>query len=231
MDLYGNKSIPIQYVKAEEFCNGVANVALLNPNKQHNDMEADTFFFVINTKGETVFQQAKNINEEGLRAVLKNGKWGFIGKEAKEIVACKYESVSNFSDGLVCVAEHNMGCGTAFQFLDSDGNIVIDGSSYGMFHYNVAKIDPSENDEYYYINKKGELLFDGKGWICCSDFFRDFCIVKNPTDDQFYVMNRKGELIYKNADLENFIDNPMGAFTSEGVIEYEELEKMELNAI
>ena len=40
---------------------------------------------------------------EGLAKVKKDGKWGYINKEGREVIPCKYNSVEYFSEGLAMV--------------------------------------------------------------------------------------------------------------------------------
>ena len=62
---------------------------------------------------------------EGFAAVIKNGKWGYINSDGEEIISCKYDGTSPFSEGLACVyvGDENM----TIEFIDKKGNTVIKG--------------------------------------------------------------------------------------------------------
>ena len=46
--------------------------------------------------------------------------WGFINKEGREIIPCKYDIANSFSDGLAAVM-----CNNKWGFIDKDGKEVI----------------------------------------------------------------------------------------------------------
>ena len=62
---------------------------------------------------------------EGFAAVIKDGKWGYINSDGEEIIPCKYDGASPFSEGLACVyvGDENM----TIEFIDKKGNTVIKG--------------------------------------------------------------------------------------------------------
>lgn len=60
---------------------------------------------------------------DGLARVKIGGKYGFINKNGKKVIDNKYESTSNFSDGLALVMTDE----ESFEFIDYDGKIVIGG--------------------------------------------------------------------------------------------------------
>lgn len=57
---------------------------------------------------------------EGLAAVEKDGKWGYIDKMGKEVVPCIYDDVETFSDGVAFVRE-----GIYWGLIDKTGKKVI----------------------------------------------------------------------------------------------------------
>ena len=58
--------------------------------------------------------------EEGLAAVCLNGKWGFIDKTGKEVIALKYDFAYGFSGGLAQVELNEK-----HSFIDTTGREVI----------------------------------------------------------------------------------------------------------
>ena len=48
---------------------------------------------------------------EGLAAIERNGKWGYIDKEGKDVIPCRYEGAHNFSEGLAAIERNGKwGC-------------------------------------------------------------------------------------------------------------------------
>lgn len=62
---------------------------------------------------------------EGLAAVCKNQKWGYINSKGEEVIPCKYAGAFDFSEGLACV--YLGGDDMPIAFIDKKDNIVIDG--------------------------------------------------------------------------------------------------------
>ena len=50
-----------------------------------------------------------------------NGKWGFIDKTGTNVIACKYDDIRNFSEGLAAVQLNGK-----WGFIDKTGSNVID---------------------------------------------------------------------------------------------------------
>lgn len=61
------------------------------------------------------------ITDDNLIAVCKNGKWGYVDLEGKEIIAPSYTDAKSFSNGLAAVSN-----GEYWGFIDSNGTLVID---------------------------------------------------------------------------------------------------------
>lgn len=58
---------------------------------------------------------------DGLAAVQKNGKWGFVNKKGAEVIPCKYTRVGDFSDGrAICENSINV-----YELIDRNGELVI----------------------------------------------------------------------------------------------------------
>lgn len=79
---------------------------------------------------------------EGLALVLKDKKYGFVDKNFKEVIPCKYKDAANFSCGLSYVKDFN---GEKY-FIDKKGNKVLDLKEYNS----VMETD----DETVIINAK-----------------------------------------------------------------------------
>ena len=76
-------------------------------------------------------------DEYGFSDVRKNGKWGFISSDRKEVVPTIYDSVGSFHEGLADVSKDGK-CG----FVDTTGKVVVDlvfDNVYG-FRSGIAKV-------------------------------------------------------------------------------------------
>lgn len=97
---------------------------------------------------------------DGMAAVCKNGKWGYIDKQGKECIPCIYDYVvedefggvplRNFSEGLVAVCINEK-----WGFIDKGGNQTIpcECRSVEDFSGGLALVDGYDSDFYGYINK------------------------------------------------------------------------------
>ena len=104
------------------------------------------------------YDEVSNFHE-GLSAVCKNDKWGYINSKGEEVIPCKYEYSCDFSEGLACVyltRDDNM----PIAFIDNNGNTVISGyyggSRFGRLKFKNGKclvVDKDKND--FYIDKEG----------------------------------------------------------------------------
>lgn len=92
-------------------------------------------------------------DEFGFCDVRKNGKWGFISSERKEVVPAIYDSVGSFHEGLADVSKDGK-----FGFVDTTGKVVIQltfDNVYG-FRSGIAKVVTL--GRYGLINKKGRMI-------------------------------------------------------------------------
>lgn len=92
-------------------------------------------------------------DEYGFSDVRKNGKWGFLSSDKKEVVPAIYDSVGSFHEGLAEVSKNGK-----YGFVDTTGKIVIDltfDNVYG-FSSGIAKV--TNHGRYGLINKKGRII-------------------------------------------------------------------------
>lgn len=59
--------------------------------------------------------------EDGLIAIYKNGKWGFVDEDGKEIIKPQYEEAKSFSHGLAAVLKDGK-----WGFINKEGYMVIE---------------------------------------------------------------------------------------------------------
>lgn len=99
------------------------------------------------------YEYIGSADEYGFFDVRKNGKWGFLSSDKKEVVPAIYDSVGSFHEGLADVSKNGK-----FGFIDTKGNVVIDfafDKVYG-FRSGIAKV--ANLGCYGLINKKGIVI-------------------------------------------------------------------------
>lgn len=92
-------------------------------------------------------------DEYGFSDVRKNGKWGFLSSDRKEVVPTIYDSVGSFHEGLAEVSKDGK-----FGFVNTKGEVVIDfvfDLAHG-FRSGIAKV--ANLGRYGLINKKGAII-------------------------------------------------------------------------
>lgn len=93
---------------------------------------------------------------DGLAAVERDGKCGFIDKKGNEVISCKYTNVGNFSEGLAPCYNYGEDAG----FIDRNGDLVIP-CKYNTFEFYAYKFSEglmsvcNNSDKWGYIDKDG----------------------------------------------------------------------------
>jgi hypothetical protein len=141
---------------------------------------------------------------QGFVAVKKNGRWGFIDKTGKTVVACEYDDVGNFfiastdrkSNGPLLAAVCKAG---KWGYINPKGEIVIPLTGDRQGDWNRGRI-------YLYSKEHGSKYYDARGQQEESnDFSAMQNIPKNPDDLSHLVtenhanlaglVNERGEVI------------------------------------
>ena len=86
--------------------------------------------------GETFgeYEDADIVTADGMVAVCKDGKWGYVNLEGEELIAPAYAEAKSFSNGLAAVSD-----GKLWGFIDTTGQLVIDYTFYGTDYFNSQK--------------------------------------------------------------------------------------------
>lgn len=102
-----------------------------------------------------------------LYIVRRNAKYGFIDQTGKEVIPCKYDGASDFSEGLARVYLEDVPFGE-YGFIDKTGRVIIPftrvAGYYESFHNGLAKV-LWESDGHWgyknwgYIDKTGSRVF------------------------------------------------------------------------
>ena len=94
--------------------------------------EYDAYKIYHNGKPIGSYSDADIITDDNMIDVCKDGKWGFVDLDGKEIIAPQYKDAKSFSNGLAAVSD-----GEKWGFIDSTGNLVIDYLFYGGDYFNT----------------------------------------------------------------------------------------------
>ena len=108
---------------------------------------------------------------EGMAAVMRDGKWGYINTKGEEVIPCQFTNPSEyyfaspFYEGLALIQENGK-----WGFIDTKGNVVIpiniEAEAIGRFSEGLAFVYKSDED-FSVIDKEGNTLFSDK----CINFY------------------------------------------------------------
>jgi hypothetical protein len=91
---------------------------------------------------------------EGLAAVRKDGKWGFINKTGEFVIEPQFDGVRNFSNGMAAIKQKGK-----WGYINSAGEIAIEPIYYDAYNFKneIARAERFAKDEDFFINKNGKL--------------------------------------------------------------------------
>ena len=99
---------------------------------------------------ETSYRQIRSYSE-GLAAVEKNGRWGFIDQTGKEVVKPGYTAVQNFSEGRAAVQIEGR-----WGFIDRSGRLVVKPQYTDVWPYQNGQATVRDGQRLKQIDGKGE---------------------------------------------------------------------------
>lgn len=135
---------------------------------------------------------------DGVVAVYKNGKYGYMNKQQKLVVAHKYDYVLDFTDGVGVVSNNGL-----YGVVDATGKVVvpvkhsfISTYSSGLAPYGVEKSDG--NSQYGFIDKKGAVAIKPI-WSDVYSFSEGLAAVKvgDGNSSKWGVIDTKGKYVVK----------------------------------
>ena len=159
---------------------------------------------------------------EGLAAVQKGGKWGYIDTEGQLVISPEYDGANNFSEGLACVQKDGKwGCidtkgqvvipleydsaqfvfenlvmvydGTYVSLIDNQGNVVFEpGSVIGMTYLSGNFAIAVENEKIGYIDADGNYVIPAE-YDVGYHFYDGFAAVEK--DGKWGVVNTQGKVV------------------------------------
>lgn len=111
---------------------------------------------------------------DGMAAVHRNGKWGYINTKGDEIVPCKYNDdidarlyVRSFSDGMAAVLCDN----GKYGFVNKKGDLVISPNyeAAGDFSEGLACVTSKGKENVDFIDKEGKVIPELSGKYCLAE--------------------------------------------------------------
>lgn len=139
IDRTGKVVIPLQYHWCEPFSDGMAAVGMDDYNYKY-----------IDRTGKEVTSQEYSFFD-GLAAVEKNEKWGYIDRDGKVVIPLQYDYVYDFSEGLAVVYKDEKK-----SFIDTAGRFVatIPSDVFGEIMFSDGVAVTTDDDDHIVIFKK-----------------------------------------------------------------------------
>lgn len=109
----------------------------------------------------------------GLAQVKKDGKWGCIDAEGKEVISVKYDSVGEVTDGMVKVELNG-----EYGYLNTAGQEIVPCGKYSKLgDFSDGLATANGNGYFGYIDTTGAEVLSCKGYVSISDFEHGFAEV------------------------------------------------------
>ena len=212
VDKTGREIIPCQYEQAYNFSDGLAKVYLniwdLDMPEPNNPfpLPSDTKRYFIDKTGKEVLIAVEDWDVfcDGLARITRDGKTGYVNKEGKEVIPCKYDGATMFCEGMASVCE--------IHFLPEEEwtEECSDYSTEGFIDKTGREVTPCKYDEAYSFHEGLALVkLDGKcGYIDktgCEviplqyDFAREFHDGLALLEDQYFI-DKSGQKVFSLAE-------------------------------
>lgn len=213
------KELNKSYVNIEDFVDGISMVKTFDekyiPSVYYIDINCNKIYPELAKTGkrigELITTQDIRPLKDGLRAIKKDGKYGFIDATGTIIIKPIYTAVRDFSEGYawVCLKE---GTEAKIGLIDTSGNwaftpkhkgsdLEIIPEDFGDNNNNIVRVN-EDNDLVYYSTTGEELARFPGGYG--TDFYCGYAFISQAKDNS-YVVNTDFEVV-------NFIDDSKGAW-------------------
>ena len=120
IDRTGKEIVPCQYDIAMQFSEGLAFVGNNGRNGFSGGYIDTTGKMVLPFPYGTGFARIDNHFSDGLALAEKDGKWGYIDKTGKEVIACQYDNAQYFTERFAAVKRDGK-----WGYIDTTGKEVI----------------------------------------------------------------------------------------------------------
>lgn len=212
IDEDGDYVIDPIYTNAYPFHNGLAVVAELN-----EDGTSVSYHF-IDKNGETRldngYSYLENFEENGLAlAANKEGKFGFINKKGKWVIAPVHSEALTFSNGLAPVANANGEWG----YIDETGKTVIT-TQYKLadqFADNGLAVVQDANENYRVIDRNGKIVLNADDqWKEIDRFGDNGLVAVKSKDGKWGFIDKTGAYVIDPAykEVSGFFSDGLCAF-------------------
>lgn len=126
---------------------------------------------------------------DGLAAVKRNKKWGFINSKRELVIDCKYDEVRSFSENMACVKKYG-----SWGAIDMHGNeriSTIHGKCQGYFYDGMCAFNtfPHKYNYWEYYDKSGKK-FNTIPLIIDTCHFSEGLVVVKRSDGNYYVLDK-----------------------------------------
>lgn len=164
----------------------------------------------INEKDETIFSQYETVEaitnidednnlsiEKDILKVKKNGKYGIINFEGKEILSCEYEEIKaleNVKNSLITVKNGSKG------LVDTKGNVIIENE-----YKDIDSLTSKYENGYIVQNNEGK--FGVIGYNKKQELECKYDEVKNVFGNNYYVVKEDGNLKIVDNQGNNYLEN------------------------
>lgn len=160
----------------------------------------DDKYFIINDKGEKVFESDGYVNafSDGLAVTYKNigdynWLYGYVNQKGEMVIEQKYNNASNFKNGKAIVRTQD----EKSQIINKTGEVIaeLDFDITGDFSEGLVAFRDKIKNKYGYINDLGEIVLEP---IYTNAYiFEEGCAIVSSSEDysHFGVINKKGEFV------------------------------------
>ncbi len=159
----------------------------------------------INKMGEPICEPVYDkayIFSEGRALVAKDGLYGYVDEQGKQVIDCKYgvdrafEENSRFSQGLAAVrfdiGEEGINTENNFGYIDKSGEVVFKPEDYFANAFSEGFAMVKDRFDYYFINLNGEMPFELKTQVA-SKFSEGFCDIYDEETECFGFIDTNGD--------------------------------------
>ncbi|MBE5822301.1 MAG: DUF3298 domain-containing protein [Clostridiales bacterium] len=132
------------------------------------------------------YEEREYLFFEGMAKVIKNGKYGYINRNGKEVIPCIYDYAYTFSEGFARVCKDDK-----WVYIDKEGNeIIFDDYEY-IYDFNNGMARFMKDDKFGFINAKGENIISINNlYDEVSDFNEGLAAVKK--DNKWGYIDENG---------------------------------------
>jgi hypothetical protein len=151
----------------------------------------------IDKKGEVKIKLNTDIEyaypfHEGLACVCIGDKYGFINTKGEVVIPAKFETPSNFSEGLARVGTED-NHSFLYGYIDKKGNFVIPAQFVDASDFREGMAAVGQKDMHGYIDKKGKYVINPQ-YRYVSDFKHGLASYTND-GDLYGLINTKGKIL------------------------------------